>query len=279
MRIAGTSLGLVVGLGLGLAVGCNTGGGPGDPAGAYISRLQACGLLSDGELPMSTGELEPEIACYFDCFSRATCEELTALTCDTDFDQPSPALLQCIDTCFEDEDDEGEFTCSNGETVPNSWVCDGDNDCGDESDEQGCVEFMCADGSDSIPEARRCNGNNDCVDGSDEVDCPNFFACADGEGSIPESWLCNGYSDCGDGSDELDCPGLFACADGEGSVPEAWQCDGDLDCADGSDEAGCPTYTCANGQQVFAGARCNFFEECEDGSDEAGCAQVICPMP
>ena len=38
---------------------------------------------------------------------------------------------------------EDEFHCSNGtgHCIPGSWFCDGDNDCGDLSDEQGCRKF------------------------------------------------------------------------------------------------------------------------------------------
>ena len=31
-----------------------------------------------------------------------------------------------------------DFQCNNGETIPSSWVCDGDEDCNSGEDEENC---------------------------------------------------------------------------------------------------------------------------------------------
>lgn len=69
------------------------------------------------------------------------------------------------------------FSCTSGRCVPNNWHCDGDDDCGDNSDEQGCQqpqcserEFRCFNGE-CITGSWRCDAVNDCQDGSDEAGC------------------------------------------------------------------------------------------------------------
>lgn len=73
------------------------------------------------------------------------------------------------------EEEEDEFVCDNGNTIPMSYVDDGDNDCGDWSDEPnhsdddgGAHEFKCANG-DTIPIEWVNNGYDDCEFGSDEL--------------------------------------------------------------------------------------------------------------
>ncbi|XP_072017957.1 uncharacterized protein [Amphiura filiformis] len=71
------------------------------------------------------------------------------------------------------------FLCPDGYCIPGSWVCDGDYDCGDYSDEQSnlcpgryvpCNGFRCSDGF-CIRGSWECDGDNDCGDYSDEQNC------------------------------------------------------------------------------------------------------------
>jgi len=178
------------------------------------------------------------------------------------------------DTITENGDYEGpDFSCDNGEMTYSAYVCDGDNDCGDCTDEPEdlcdtpCVpglwnhdEFACVnDSSVTVPSSWLCDGDNDCGDCSDEAgegcdtvcepDHYNFpdFTCDNGNVTYSD-YVCDGDNDCGDCTDEpadlCDTPCVpgqwnqeFTCDNGN-SVPSSWLCDSDNDCGDCSDEAG-----------------------------------------
>lgn len=78
----------------------------------------------------------------------------------------------------------GEFQCSSSRCVPMNFKCDGENDCGDYSDETGCVNVTCSmsqflcENRRCIPSTWKCDSENDCGDGSDEGDFCTEKTCA-----------------------------------------------------------------------------------------------------
>ncbi|CAM1301835.1 SORL1 (predicted), partial [Pycnogonum litorale] len=191
----------------------------------------------------------------------------------------------------------GQKQCDNDLCIPSKWWCDGDNDCGDFSDEAHCRTITCdsrqftCQNSHCIPTNWKCDFDDDCGDNSDEANCDypacgtRQFQCHNGR-CIDERWKCDMQDDCRDGSDELNCTKLestcgvsqFQCLSGKQCVPPGWVCDGDKDCSDASDEANCTTHTCEsyqfsckNGRCVFKTWVCDGENDCNDNSDEQGC--------
>lgn len=108
-----------------------------------------------------------------------------------------------------------KFYCRNGKCISRMWSCDGDDDCGDGSDEDVnyCSMFWPSRLLfDSIAYLLNCafsSAYHSCS--------PNEFRCANGR-CIFKSWVCDHENDCKDGSDELNCKyppcaaGEFTCA-------------------------------------------------------------------
>lgn len=194
--------------------------------------------------------------------------------------------------------------CDHGYCIDKSLSCNGNNDCGDFSDEQNCTpgrddndsvcdnddyganaKFQCiSDRTICLPAAAKCNGTADCPGGEDEVGCEGCsvdeFRCTSGE-CIRQKFMCDTQIDCKDASDETNCnktvlssrvvitctDNLFDCRD---NTCLHWSevCDGTKDCRDGSDEGKLCDTACSLGhpcEQKCRKAPSGAICDCRDG--------------
>lgn len=170
-----------------------------------IRELRGCGLLTEGFVQCSEPSTmnRPLLNCTSDCFERANCPQLQEVVCSEGDEESQSPLASCLSAC--DQAHSPTFACNDGDIVPESYRCDGFDDCVGGEDELGCPTLTCDNGQ-VFPASYRCDSEPDCSDGSDEVNCPAVpqFNCANG-GSVPASYRCDEETDCTDGSDELGC--------------------------------------------------------------------------
>ncbi|XP_022668849.1 basement membrane-specific heparan sulfate proteoglycan core protein-like isoform X5 [Varroa destructor] len=129
----------------------------------------------------------------------------------------TPTGLDVSEGCNRDE-----AACHSGQCVLRKYLCDGDYDCEDGSDELNCAQ------------------QSECE--------PNEFECANRR-CVSKTFWCDGDDDCGDRTDESDCKTVvvgsacsqreYQCSSQDQCIPRSFQCDQEFDCQDKSDEIGC----------------------------------------
>ncbi|XP_035214327.1 low-density lipoprotein receptor-related protein 1B-like [Stegodyphus dumicola] len=178
--------------------------------------------------------------------------------CQRDTLKCSSANTQCLNDTFQ---------CTNGQCISWYFVCDGEQNCADGTDEENCIPFncpkeafQCNDGT-CMSRSTVCNGRWECPDGSDEARCytgipcdKDSFRCNNGQ-CLPQYVFCNAVTDCYDGSDES----FLLCERGEG----------------------CPanSFRCNNERCRSTAILCSGLDGCGDNSDEDRCQVCHCEKP
>ncbi|MEQ2286387.1 hypothetical protein AMECASPLE_001993 [Ameca splendens] len=185
-----------------------------------VNKVIFCGMYVGYHTMFRIPSHSPEIE--FRCSSQNSAQPFQASYTSYNISQPCP---------------EGQFLCTTGLCVKKSQLCDGVDDCQDESDEDFCPRHTVTCSTKSPPHPLLvCNGEMDCTDGADEINCTQetscsaiTYQCRSGSCILKKNAKCDDIPDCRDNSDEKDCAcgrqsttGLGRIVGGANSVEGEW---------------------------------------------------------
>ncbi|CAF4134481.1 unnamed protein product, partial [Rotaria magnacalcarata] len=187
------------------------------------------------------------------------------------------------------------FRCDNIRCLPYAFVCNGEYNCHDKTDESNCSTALI---------------NNDLCNQNYSINCEqdilhsvrlaehgtHYEYTRPIQICIKRSAVCDGVIDCRNAIDEqctqqnpliICLRNEYHCKKTNRCIPKAWLCNGINDCLDpySSDELDCPTvvqctsneFSCQSKKQCIPSiAVCDGIQDCSDGSDET---PSICRFP
>ncbi|XP_045589180.2 low-density lipoprotein receptor isoform X1 [Procambarus clarkii] len=190
------------------------------------------------------------------CDGHTDCPDNSDENCFFTPSSPTPSTASSLSTPpSKNKCSEKEFEClSDRVCIPNMWVCDGESDCQDATDEENCsITLFSAPLLTTASSQSTLPPKAECREGT--------FTCRSDKRCIPVIWVCDTEADCVDGSDEENCSvtsttvttatpstppskgpcvgDQFLCEATLTCLPSDWRCDGEVDCDDGSDETEC----------------------------------------
>ncbi|CAF0998634.1 unnamed protein product [Adineta steineri] len=188
------------------------------------------------------------------------------------------------------------FRCDTTRCLPYAFVCNGEYNCHDRTDESNCSTAL-IDDNNLCPTSYSINCEQDILHGTHWNEHDNHHEYTRPvQICIKRSSVCDGIIDCRNAIDEQ-CTQknpLIVCSRDEyhckitnRCIPRTWLCNGINDCLDpfSSDELDCPImtkctsneFTCqSNHQCILSTAVCDGIQDCIDGSDESS---SLCLFP
>ncbi|XP_058041189.1 transmembrane protease serine 7 [Ahaetulla prasina] len=162
-----------------------------------INELMYCGYYIDHQTIFRVANLVVNME--FQCSSKLSEQPFLVEYGSYNISQPCPL---------------GSFECHSGLCIQQIQLCDGIDDCFDESDELFCdiPPKNCSSNFLTQHHSFICDGINNCKDGQDELHCTesipctsNTFKCNNGICFRKQNARCDGTLDCLDRSDENNC--------------------------------------------------------------------------
>jgi hypothetical protein len=139
----------------------------------FQKKVINCGLATEGLFNCTMWSIKNDEECISLCVMASECFSVRELYCQGDLAED---FKDCVLSCYAKP--ENQFVCFDGSMIiPSDWICDGEVDCSDNSDEVNCTPdlFECSDGINKIPWTQVCDNIDNCPEHSDEYQCSDIM--------------------------------------------------------------------------------------------------------